>query len=1311
MQALGVERNPLCSKPVSLQRNGEPVPERPYPSRLGFLHTTDSGATIRYVDLNKKLCRTCCDSLITDGKYLVWSVLAGTSAANVATTLGALLPGDGHFPPILQAGSELKDTSHNAVLPIPDIPGAKDAWQWLETQAKPFYIDQLHVVVGRVMSPLARKRAAKDSAVALQYGQVFNLDALRSPSITPSVQAAQAASETQVTGDAASLVKKTTSKKSSTKKSGEKNSDETSKKEKKEKKEGKEKKAARSTEVITSSEKGLTETRLLKSLAVLPEPTGADSSVTIEPSKTLSTNSLDVLGPTPGPLSTPNLATASIPMKSISSDAPIAATSVSDTKGANLDLSAKPVMTTTVKTLSRSWGWSEPFEFPTGPRKVPALSDYQRVAESRAPSQSTAKSLDNFLEEHLKLNTPRKFLGPGDFKSMSHTASSSPMKQSTVLQFSESKVSGLKSHDKSSSVKTSKDSDAKIKPKKPTGDHLHSVSSETAKPATSQETAQRQGTEKSAASKKTDHLGPGLGGKSSEGKTSDQSKQHVHKDASSTSSHRADKKVTKTQEVHEKSIKTKRTSDGPGSWTGLGKAGLNYFEHKLNEATEKTHKENKNHKKPSKPETKPDGKPQHESDDHSEDSNSKPSLHTGAHPPQPGHKPHGRPEHESDEHPEGESPGPSPDTGAITPQPGHPEIPGSSQPPDVPTVNDLPAQTGPPIQTGPSAQVEPPTGTSGPTQPGQNTEILGMAEAGPFAQSNPSLQATSAQGGAELDPSTQLPAQAGCDSTSYPPISASVNPPANFTTAVGESPFQTGTGPQDSALSNHGLMSSPTPPNGLGIISPGNQPIRLPASSGGNQPASNILVEHKPLPNQADTHASSEGPGGVDGIGGKTSAGPTQDPIQAPEPSVPPKPGQADAPANFSFNMPQSPGAQAPLGAETATSGTKPSDLPPANQSKGWEDSSGLNSAKSFETGADSGSAQTTGHDSSEQKYENQLPDRTEPSGQNPVKNFGTGPAAGVGRNDDTMANEPKRTRSKKLGSHTAHEKPDHRPQAHQSKLKLEHTPKRPHAVSGRKRRSGVGVAAGVLAGVAVGATLASVAGKAGSDEDSGSDSDHESTHAEGSGDDNGTGSDGSDDAEPASDDNDSSQDESTPEQAQSDDSDDSSDDGNPGNQEGSPSASESDDDDDQDVGASDPGSDDESGPEHDDDPASEDSNNEDEDEDASMGSNASEGENSDKESDGEEEDAENTQSESDASDNESQDSGNDATDQDSSEQEDNSAGDPAESSSEGGDNESGEEDDDDEAEQDPSSSDHNNDSSDHDDGDVSDGFQSSDEN
>jgi hypothetical protein len=1297
------EPNPQChhSDKYEIGTDGEPVPERPYPSRLGFLHTTDSGATIRYVDLNKKLCRTCCDSLVTDGKYLVWSVLAGTSAANVATTLGALLPGDGHFPPILQAGSELKDTSHNVVLPIPNIPGAKDAWQWLETQAMPFYIDQLHVVVGRVMSPLARKRAAKDSAVALQYGQVFNLDALRSPSITPSAQVAQAASETQATGDSASLVKKTSSKKSSTKKSGEKNSAETSKNEKKEKKEGKEgkekkdKKSARSTEVLTSSEKGLTETRLSTSSAVLPEPTGADSSVSIEPSKTLSTNSLDVLGPTPGPLSTPNLATASMPMKSISSDAPIAATSVSDTKGANLDLSAKPVMTTTVKTLSRSWGWSEPFEFPTGPRKVPALSDYQRVAESRAPSQSTAKSLDNFLEEHLKLETPRQFLGPGDFKSISHTASSSPMKQSMVSQLSEYKVSGLKSHDKSSSVKKiSKDSDAKNKPKKPTG------SLEIAKPAKSQETAQREGTEKSAASKKTDHLGPGLGGKSSEGRTSDQSKQHVHKDASSTSSHQADKKVTKTQEVHEKSIKTKRTSDGPGSWTGLGKAGLNYFEHKLNEATEKTHKENKDHKKPAKPETKPDGKPQHESNDNSEDSNTKPSVHTGAHPPQHGHKPHGRPEHESDEHPEGESPGPSPDTGAITPQPGNPEIPGSSQPSDVPTLSDLPAQTGPPIQTGPSAQIEPPvpTGTSGPTQPGQNAEILGMPEAGPFAQSNPSLQA-SAQGGAELDPSTQLPSQAGCDSTSYPPISASVNPPANFTTAVGESPFQTGTGPQDSALSNHGLMSSPTPPNGLGIISPGNQSIRLPVSSGGNQPASNILVEHKPLPNQADTHASSEGPGGVDGIGGKTSAGPTQDPIQAPEPSIPPKPGQADAPANFGFNMPQSPGAQALPGAETATSGTKPSDLPPPNQSKGWEDPSGYNSAKSFGTGAGSGSAQTTGRDSMEPKYDNQPHDETEPSGQNPVKNSGAGPAAGVGRYDDTMANEPKRTRSKKLGSHTAHEKPDHRPQAHQSKLKLEHTPKRPHAVSGRKRRSGVGVAAGVLAGVAVGATLASVAGKVGSDEDSGSDSDHESTHAEGSGDDNGTGSDGSDE-------NDSSQDESTAEQAKSDDSDDSSDD-----DEGSPSASESDGDDDQDVGASDPGSDDESGPEHADNSASEDSNNEDEKEDVSVGSNSSEGENSDEESDGEEEDAENTQSESDASGNESEDSGNDATDQDSSEEEDNSDGDPAESSSEGGDNESGEEDDDDEAEQDPSSSDHNNDSSDHDDGDVSDGFQSSDEN
>lgn len=49
--------------------------------------------------------------------------------------------------------------------------GAKEAWQWLQEQRKPFYIDQLHLTRG--WTPVAEKRAMGDSMIAEKTGTAF----------------------------------------------------------------------------------------------------------------------------------------------------------------------------------------------------------------------------------------------------------------------------------------------------------------------------------------------------------------------------------------------------------------------------------------------------------------------------------------------------------------------------------------------------------------------------------------------------------------------------------------------------------------------------------------------------------------------------------------------------------------------------------------------------------------------------------------------------------------------------------------------------------------------------------------------------------------------------------------------------------------------------------------------------------------------------------------------------------------------------------------------------------------------------------
>jgi hypothetical protein len=112
------------------------------------------------------------------------------------------MPSSGKFyPPAFQAGTEgfaggpAKKRSNFAIeapitlatliaseparISIPRVAGAMEAWEWLEAQAKPFYIDQLHLTKG--WSPLAEKSAAIDAAISSETATTFDMSVLTKP--------------------------------------------------------------------------------------------------------------------------------------------------------------------------------------------------------------------------------------------------------------------------------------------------------------------------------------------------------------------------------------------------------------------------------------------------------------------------------------------------------------------------------------------------------------------------------------------------------------------------------------------------------------------------------------------------------------------------------------------------------------------------------------------------------------------------------------------------------------------------------------------------------------------------------------------------------------------------------------------------------------------------------------------------------------------------------------------------------------------------------------------------------------------------
>jgi hypothetical protein len=167
-------------------RVGDARHQQRYPSRLGFFHASSIETRISFLDTSK-LCPQCLAAVVPDG-FTYWSTsvpLSNTSPNRVASS------SDSSYPLLFQAGTE--EFHHNQLRPdstsvpsslrtapltigLPCVDGAKEAWQWLQAERKPFYIDQLHLTKG--WSPLAEIAAEMDSIICRAVGTPFQTTSL-----------------------------------------------------------------------------------------------------------------------------------------------------------------------------------------------------------------------------------------------------------------------------------------------------------------------------------------------------------------------------------------------------------------------------------------------------------------------------------------------------------------------------------------------------------------------------------------------------------------------------------------------------------------------------------------------------------------------------------------------------------------------------------------------------------------------------------------------------------------------------------------------------------------------------------------------------------------------------------------------------------------------------------------------------------------------------------------------------------------------------------------------------------------------------
>lgn len=769
------------SEKYEISTNGEPVSQFPYPSRLGFLNFAASGVSIRYVDLNKKLCRACCDEIVPGGKYYAWSILAGTVAGDVSAVLAKLTPSDVFYPPILQAGSE----SEAAVHPIPDIPGAKEVWQWLEAQGKPFYIDQLHLPVGRGLTPLARKRVAKDSAVALRYGQVVTLDLIQQSSeLKPEkVVASKGKSEPRMNTKTAS--EKRSSKKTS---ANESRKDST---------------GAGASKIDLLPKETLDNKSGAKSVIEQLEPT-THGPKTVKPLRgKSSTKKSTARDPRPEAIPAPKNESTEEKLNSSSS---VSLTVAAVTESQKLTSTPSISMTTSAatKAFTRSWGWSEPFEFTTIRRKMPALSDYERVAEARVPKIPETKSLAHFVQKRLELEPAPKLRGPGDIDEVTEAALgkllSTQMKDSLSSSPKKSKTrSSITNDEELSAKKCSKALDASSSKSK-------SLGNDTKLSSSSKDTKLVKTPEKSGKASKeisSQH------GKHQQSQTSSSRVTHlvdgkVKTKKISTHDIKSAKSESKTSEVHARSVKTKETSQGPGSVAGLLRAGLNYAEHKISDAANKP-ADGKKHKRRKSSESKP--RP-HIKPDHGDPDQTGPesSAHTNGKPPKP------------DQTEQSESGQPSTQTD--------------------PSINGQPAsQMDVPAQSGPTTI----TDTPGPAEPLEQNPISVQGNTPALANESPQSVPQLSSGAGNLP--------GGYSNTSE----HSQNLPSM---SAGESSVQGGTAQHNDANGDH---SKPAWAEGYSSMDSVSQPFQSVHPAAEGHGSSDISYGPNSLPNDTGVSTSVEG--------------------------------------------------------------------------------------------------------------------------------------------------------------------------------------------------------------------------------------------------------------------------------------------------------------------------------------------------------------------------------------------------------------------------------------------------------------------
>uniref|UniRef100_A0A8H7KEK9 Uncharacterized protein n=1 Tax=Bionectria ochroleuca TaxID=29856 RepID=A0A8H7KEK9_BIOOC len=132
-----------------------------YPAVLGFFHQSQTSHSQACVSI-LETCRFCvnCLSQATPDGYVFWSIIAEACSPDASTRKKenwlAGPASSAKFPPFFRAGAErfsglspaaISSTpeAQPSTVAIPKLPGAEQAWEWIDRQRRPFYIDQLHL--------------------------------------------------------------------------------------------------------------------------------------------------------------------------------------------------------------------------------------------------------------------------------------------------------------------------------------------------------------------------------------------------------------------------------------------------------------------------------------------------------------------------------------------------------------------------------------------------------------------------------------------------------------------------------------------------------------------------------------------------------------------------------------------------------------------------------------------------------------------------------------------------------------------------------------------------------------------------------------------------------------------------------------------------------------------------------------------------------------------------------------------------------------------------------------------------------------